>query len=180
LRIIFNGGVLKDAHEEAFATGDAWDEAIDGMMERGEQGALDVPFGRDRNGEDFGSEVIDNPLDVFLVFASVEGAGGIDEYATWFEARPDILDDGALELLALEHIIDGPLADGFLIFAEHALARAGHIAKYHIEEEPRTLVVTRIVAGNNDVGVALFLHVLHENIGSLSVGLVAEEQSIIR
>ena len=150
------------------------------MVEAWEQGGLDVPFGGNGNGEHFGAEVVKNPLDVFLVFAGVEGAGGIDEYTSGLEARPDVLDDGALELLALEDSLDGSLADGLGVFAEHALAGAGNVAEYHIEEEARALVVAGVVASDDDVGVALFLHVLHENIGALAVRLVAEEQSIIR
>ena len=92
------------------------------MGEGWEEGACDVPFRIDGDVDDLGLEMVDYPLYVFFVFAGVEGAGGVNEYATRFEARPYIMYDGALELLTLDDIVNGPLADGFGVFAEHALA----------------------------------------------------------
>ena len=112
---------LKDAHKESFALGYARDEAIYRIIKTCQQRACDVPVRRDRDGENLSIVVVKNPLDVFFVFASIKGAGGIDEYATRLEAVPNITNDGTLQLLTFEHIIYGPLADGFLIFAEHTL-----------------------------------------------------------
>jgi hypothetical protein len=113
---------LKDAHKESFALSDARDEAIYGIIKTCQQRACNVPVRRYRDGENLSIVVVENPLDVFFVFASIKGAGGIDEYAAWLETVPNITNDGTLQLLTFEHIIYGPLADGFLIFAEHTLA----------------------------------------------------------
>ena len=131
------------------------------------------------HGHNIRSEALRHPLDVFLVFLGVEGAGGVDEQPSGFECIPDIHENSPLPLRTFAHRRQAPLVARLLILAEHSFSGARCIHQNTIEQVGAQLAVLGgCVVGDHGVAVAPFLDVLAEDKDPLANDLVAEEQSV--
>ena len=75
-------------------------------------------------------------------------------------------------------MVEAPLGDGSLVFAEHSLARAGHVGEYQVERHAALAEGGGVVVGDVHVGSTPFLDVLSQNLCPLAVGLVAHQYAV--
>ena len=130
--------------------------------------------------DELGTKSLCYPLHILLVLACIESAGGVYQQSAVIEAWPYVFDDGALQVVTVDDILYAPLADGILVFAKHALARARHVGENDIKLEFRLPVVLGVIVCDDDFLMPLLLNVLHQDVGTLVVWFVAEEQASLR
>ena len=135
----------------------------------------DVPSLFDGHRQSFSSKVFFYPQYVFLIFVPIEGASGVDENAAWLETVPDVADDFSLELPTVVHIAGAPFLDGSLVLPKHTLARARYIGEDDIKLQLGFLVISRIVVGDDDIGMTEFLNVLCQDLRTGAHRFIAEE-----
>ena len=85
----------------------------------------------------------------------------------------------ALQLPAFLHVLRAPFLDGGLVLAEHAFARAGHIAEDKVEMHFRLAIVLWVEVGDEMMLIAPLLHVLQQDAGTIADGLVAIEHAVL-
>ena len=138
-----------------------------------------MPLGLGLDGKHLGIELGEYPADVFLVLLGVKGARAIDQDAAVVEAGPRIADNLALQLPAFLYVLRAPFADGGRVLAEHAFARAGHVAENQVELHLGLSVITGVGVGDDVILVAPLRHVLQQDAGPLLHGFVAIEHTIL-
>ena len=117
---------------------------------------------------------------VFLVLFGIVGAGAVDQQAARFQGVPDVMDDTALASGTEFDVGHAPLACTVGVFAEHTLARAGHVGDDHVEQMRKTADLLRIVIGDNAVRVSPFGDVFSQDVTPAADHFVADKQASFR
>ena len=148
-------------------------------MEAFEQRTSDVPFRFCLYWQHLGTQFLHHPANVLLVFFYIKGTGTIYKYAALIQALPGVAHYLALQLPAFLHVLRAPFLDGSLVLAEHAFARARHIAEDEIETRLCFAIVFGVKVGDEMMLVAPLLHVFQQDAGPIADGLVAVEHTVL-
>ena len=79
------------------------------------------------------SEFLSRPAEIGVVLGVLVGAGGIDEHAAFAQRRPHVGEYAPLASRANVHQLRAPFLHRTRVFAEHALAAAGHVGDDDVE-----------------------------------------------
>ena len=138
--------------------------------------ARNAPLGLGGNGHKFGTEFVADAHHVVFVLLAVVGACAVHQVAALAQGGPYTFDNLPL---AGHATVDGlwrPFVNGHSVLAEHALARAWHIGRYHIEETAQWGKLFGVGRGAYHVGVSPLGQILGQYLGALADRFIGHKQ----
>ena len=164
---------LDDSHVEALAPGFVGVELL--SVEGGGDSREGVA-----GGDGDGGEVPCQPLERVVVFSGVVGASAVNQKAFRTQRGPDVREYPFLAFFAHAKIVFAPFPDGFLVFAEHTLARAGRVDEDDVERSGERREPGRVAACDHNVVLPPFDDVFFQDGGPGFDDLVGDKQGVTR